>query len=165
MNRRYPHAAGFRNAKFELLEDRRMLAVLTVNSFADSASNIDNGTLTLREAIAVVNDAYNPFLINGDLLQIDDLGGAEPIGTNDKIVFAQSLSGKTIRLDEGISGPTQGKELTITNSVIIDATMLSSLTIAGTGGTDGNVPATARACLPAVVAMHDLLWLRKIEVK
>jgi hypothetical protein len=48
-----------RRLRVEGLEDRRLLAVLTVNSIADTDLNTpgdDISTLTLREAISVVND-------------------------------------------------------------------------------------------------------------
>lgn len=87
MSFRFSRVSSSRKVRFESLEDRRMLAVLTVNSSDDFASNNDDGILTLREAIAVINEAYDPGIPGGDLLQIDDLGGTEPLGTNDKIVF------------------------------------------------------------------------------
>ena len=129
MSRRMPRASSSRKPRFEILEDRRMLAVLTVNSDADFEFNNDNGSLTLREAIAVVNRDYVPDPnISGDFAQINDLDGTEPVGTNDKIVFstvpADGLNGGTILLDKGDIN-TAGQELLITKSVTIDATMLT----------------------------------------
>ena len=130
-----------RRLRHELLEDRRMLATLTVNVTNDDVAAggvpIDNdGSLTLRDAIAYVNGTATPIGLENNQI----VGQVGVPGVTDTIIFASSLSGQTIRLDESIPGQTKGKELTITNSVVIDATMLSGgLTIAGTGGTDGNV--------------------------
>jgi len=119
-----------RRLRMETLEDRRVLAALTVSTIADIedgdtlnvatllADKGPDGEISLREAIIATN-------------------GESGLDTID---FAQSLNGLTITLNEGITGPTPGKELTITDSLIIDASMLSSgLTIAGTGGMDGTV--------------------------
>lgn len=43
-----------RNPLFELLEDRHLMAVLTVNSIADNTTSGD-GLVTLREAIIAAN--------------------------------------------------------------------------------------------------------------
>ena len=139
--RRNPSYDGHRRLRHEYLEDRRMLATLTVNVTNDNTDAqgdpiFDDGLLTLRDAIAYVNGTAIPIGLETDQI----VGQVGVPGVIDKIFFATSLSGQTITLNEGIPGQTKGKELTITNSVIIDATMLSgSLTIAGTGGTDGNV--------------------------
>ncbi len=110
---------------------------MTVSTNSDSGVvPVDDGILHLREAITYVNGT-NPGLEDRNAW-IDET--VDLLGINDKIIFAPSLGGQTITLNEGNTGPTKGKELTITNSVIIDATMLSGgLTIAGTGGTDGNL--------------------------
>ncbi len=109
---------------FEQLEDRRLLATISVTLASDAASPADDGEITLREAITYVNTQVVPpndlATINGNL------------GTNDKIVFDPSVfaSPQTITLTAG--------ELAITNSVIIDASMLTSLTIDASGN-DNNV--------------------------
>src|SRR5262249_42489568 len=91
-------APGRRRPHFETMEDRRMLAVLTVNSLADNTTGGD-GLVTLREAIiASNNDA------------LTDLGQT---GSDvDTIQFAPGLTG-TITL----AGASQ---LTITDGVIIN---------------------------------------------
>lgn len=110
----------------ENLEDRRVLATLIINTPDDEALSggigDDDGNLTLREAVAIVNGSYSPTALNGDKLQIDEnvVGGVptEPLGTNDKIVFHPDVFGTgpgkadTIYLLHG--------ELEITRSVIID---------------------------------------------
>src|SRR5262245_47670158 len=49
-----PTVLGRRKPLFELLEDRRLLAVFTVTSNLDTIDNSD-GVLTLREAIGLAN--------------------------------------------------------------------------------------------------------------
>ncbi len=129
---------GSRLLHHEQLEDRRMLATLTISTSADSGVvPVNDGILHLREAITYVNKTVIPGSADRNAW-IDET--VDLLGINDKIIFAPSLGGQTITLNEGNTGLTRGKELTITKSVIIDATMLSGgLTIAGTGGTDGNV--------------------------
>lgn len=112
----------------EWLEDRRVLATLIVNSNTDAAlisgAGVNDGLLTLREAVAVVNGTYLPPAStpapNEDSDQI--IG---PIGANDKIVFDSSVFGPNgsaskIELLHG--------ELTIENSVIIDGSGYNVMT-------------------------------------
>src|SRR5437016_2816493 len=73
-----------RKPLFELLEDRRMLTTLTVNSALDNVTPND-GFVTLREAIIAANTDT-----------ATDLGQTGS-GT-DHIKFAASLSGATIPL-------------------------------------------------------------------
>ncbi len=129
-----------RSLKVELLESRRVLATLLVNSASDgaspsNASDLDDGNLTLREAVRIVNGDYEPTSINGDPTQIDDFS---TIGTNDIIKFDPEVFGNgqlfpgvdredTIELIHG--------ELVVGNSVIIDGNA-SSLVDFG----DGNGP-------------------------
>jgi predicted outer membrane repeat protein len=89
-----------RKLQLEHLEDRRVLATLTVTSDSDVTG--DDGVLTLREAIAAAN-------LNDEA---------------DTIVFDSSLSGQTISLSEGELQITS--ELTIdagdlANRIVIDA--------------------------------------------
>jgi hypothetical protein len=74
-----------------------MLATLTINVASDFASEVDNGLLTLREAISAVNGTYTPTAQNGDTVQIDE--SEDPLGQNDAIVFASNLDGATINLN------------------------------------------------------------------
>lgn len=106
-----PGFGRYRLLRHELLEDRRMLATLTVNVNGDG-NIVDNGNLTLREAIAYVNGtAPGPL----DFAQIDET--QDQLGVNDTIVFASSLNGGMILLTQN--------ELQIFQSVTIDASMLS----------------------------------------
>jgi hypothetical protein len=108
-SRRRGKAAGRRRPRFEPLETRNMLAVLTVNSLLDNTTGGD-GLVTLREAIIASNtDAAT------------DLG--ETGAGADTIQFTGGLSG-TITLAGGV-------QLTITDSVTIDGPGAASLTING----------------------------------
>lgn len=95
----------------ERLEDRRMLATLVVNSDADTLLPVNDGDLTLREAIQYVSGEVVPSL---DRLAFDFAN----LGTNDRIVFDDSVFGSgpgqidTIELLHG--------ELSISNSVEIN---------------------------------------------
>jgi len=133
MGRQKTCISSSRTPRFESLEDRRVLATLTVNADYDSMADIDDGNLTLREAIRVVNDDYNPVLSNGDNLQINTFGGNEPIGTNDTIIFNLPAGQKTITLDSSSGGPGH---LEITQTVTID-TQGQFITI------DGNDPSAS----------------------
>ena len=123
-----------RRLRVELLEDRRMLAVVTVNS-QDDTTTADT-ELTLREAILLVNEggdanlALGRALTAGEDAQIDS---TEAFGTNDIIDFDATLAGGTILLDNGLS------ELAVTASLTIDASSLASgLTIDASDPTPGN---------------------------
>jgi hypothetical protein len=78
--------------RHEQLEDRAMLATLTVSVNGDGSILPNDGNLTLREAIAYVNGDAEP--LAGDLAHISGT-----IGQNDKIVFDSSLNDATIELD------------------------------------------------------------------
>ncbi len=118
-----------RSMRFESLEDRRMLATLTVNSLSENIDLVpnNNGELTLREAIQYVNvDALaEPLDIESNgVVHIDGIPGLP--GVVDKIVFDPALfaSGDptkaTIELlheDE----PASSTALVISNDVIIEA--------------------------------------------
>jgi hypothetical protein len=109
-----------RPLRFEALEDRRVLAVLLVGAAGANSENptstpVDDGVLTLREAIGYVNGTSNPQ--NLDLQRIDQ--SQDILGVNDTIIFDPSLSGQTISLTNAAGG-----QLSITRSVTIDASML-----------------------------------------
>ncbi|MDC0936619.1 hypothetical protein OAS39_10055 [Pirellulales bacterium] len=112
-----------RRLRYENLEDRRMLATLTV-TVADDFIDEDDGILTLREAIGYVNDDIVPI---GD--EFNNIELTEGFGTNDTIVFSSALAGSTIELTGG--------EIVIDRSVVIDAAALTSgLTIDAGHGAD-----------------------------
>ena len=109
---RYTQSAGRGTAaaplSFERLEKRTLLAALTVNSALDNTTS--DAFLTLREAAAVVNDGDvsdgvaglgGRVLTAGELAQI---GGKNPLGTNDSIDFDSSLDGTPILLDGATLG-------------------------------------------------------------
>ena len=91
-----------RRLAVETLEDRRMLAVITVDSLLDNfdpGAPTSDGVVTLREAIT----AANTNAVSGDA----------PAGSGaDTILFDAALSGQTITLG--------GTELEITDTLTID---------------------------------------------
>src|SRR5437016_1716591 len=102
--------------RLEVLEDRWAPAVLTVNTLADETA-ADN-TLSLREAISVVNSGSTAGLSSAEQAQVSGT-----LGQNDTIQFAASLAGGTITLTNG--------QLTITRDVTIAGLGASQLTISG----------------------------------
>ena len=110
--------------RHEQLEDRRMLATLTVSVDDDGAIAENDGNLTLREAVAYVNQDAFPGV--NDQAHITGT-----LGTNDTILFDSSLAGGTILLTEG--------ELDITEAVTIDASTLSGSLTVDASGNDNDV--------------------------
>ena len=105
-----------------------MLAVFTVNSTSDMVGQfgepiVSDGNLTLRDAVAYINGtAAAPPVGFGDAWQIDRV--VNPIGVNDKIVFAPSLGGQTIGVTNGqiaISKPVTIDAAGLTQKLSIDA--------------------------------------------
>ena len=94
-----------RRLRVELLEDRRLLAVITVDSLFDNTTN--DGLITLREAIIAAN---------ADSVA-DATEGTQAGSGADSIDFDASLDGGTILLTSG--------ELGITEAVTIDAASLA----------------------------------------
>lgn len=103
------------------MEERRLLAILTVNSLADSHINMD-GVLTLREAIEVVQQGNTNGL---DATTIaNQISGS--LASNNTITFAQNLDGGTVTLDLAFG------QMSFSKSLTIDAGGLSSgITING----------------------------------
>lgn len=96
-----------RRMRLETLEDRRMLATITVNSFADDM--VVDGNVTLREAILAANTDTS---VDGSVAG----SGADTIN------FVPALAGQTVNLN--------GTELAITETLTIDSTgLLGSFTI------------------------------------
>ncbi|HLN26111.1 MAG TPA: right-handed parallel beta-helix repeat-containing protein [Gemmataceae bacterium] len=107
-----------------ILEDRLAPAVLTVNSLADAPISGSSSTLTLREAIALVDtggtatDASGASLSAAKSIQIET---TQPFGTLD-----------TIRFDSHLLGPTQ-QVITLT---VGELEMSRSVTIVGPGASE-----------------------------
>ena len=100
-----------RRLRHEQLEDRRMLATLTVSTHSDSGVvPVNDGILHLREAIAYVNNTVIPGAVDRNAW-IDE--SVDLLGTNDTILFALPAGEDRITLAHG--------ELTIRKSVTIDA--------------------------------------------
>ena len=113
-----------RRLHLESLEDRRMLAVITVDSLLDNFDPItpppDDGAITLREAIVAANT--------------DAVAGDAPAGSGaDTILFDGSLNGQKIDLSLTLG------ELDISDDVTIDASALTlGLTIDANDPTPGS---------------------------
>ncbi len=111
-----------------ILEDRLVPALLTVNSLADGPVSADSSTLTLREAIALIDtggtaaDSSGHGLAASKATQIDV---SSPFGSNDTIGFVSSLfsSAQTIILTDG--------SLVLDHDVSINAPGTNLLAISG----------------------------------
>ena len=131
----------FRSTRFlpaaELLEDRKVPAVLTVNFLVTGDEVLPDpaGELSLREALDVVDSGSTAGLTSAEQRHVSGT-----LGDNDTIVFDPSIFGKTIHLVPGANRPGGGAadaELTITRSVNIIGPGSSLLTIdASNNGTD-----------------------------
>lgn len=131
----------FRSTRFlpaaELLEDRKVPAVLTVNFLVtgDEVLPDQAGELSLREALDVVDSGSTAGLTSAEQRHVSGT-----LGDNDTIVFDPSIFGKTIHLVPGANrtgGGAAAAELTITRSVKIIGPGSSLLTIdASNNGTD-----------------------------
>ncbi len=115
--------------RFETMEDRRMLAILTVNSLSDTHINTD-GVLTLREAVEVVQQGSISGLDSSTAT--NQISGAS-LGNNDTINFASTLNGGTITLSLILG------EIGFSKSLIIDASgLLNGVIINGNDPTPGH---------------------------
>ena len=132
-----------RKLRHEPLEDRRMLAILTVNVLNDDTAPgglplFDNGELTLRDAIAYVNGTTLPGPNDRANNLINET--VDPLGTNDTIVFStdpeDALDGETIELDAAIGNLHLINPVTIA----VDQSMLpNGITIDGNGAHSAGV--------------------------
>jgi hypothetical protein len=96
----------------EVLEGRRVPALLVVNSGLDNTT--DTSHLTLRDAITLVDNGGNPSSLGQSAMPAgwaSQLTGT--FGSNDTIQFDPGLSGSTITLD-GSALPTINSNVTIT---------------------------------------------------
>jgi len=110
----------------ERLEDRRMLATVTVTTLAENPSLaiVDDGQITLREAIQYVNGDFLPIENGLDLAQIDGEFKRDDPTQDDKIIFESSVTGSIIL--------TLG-EIDIRREVEIEGPGAGSLTIDASG--------------------------------
>lgn len=112
-----------RRARFEFLEDRRVLAVLTVNSVGDAPA--DTSALTLRDAITLVNNAGDPTSLGQSSMPAawaSQISGV--FGDNDAIQFEPSLFGATQRTIQPL-----GPELVLTNDMAIEGPGAAQLAV------------------------------------
>lgn len=117
--KRTDRSSSVRHSKqlsFDQLESRHLLATFVVNSSADGPVDLTDSVVTLRDAITNAND----------------FAGADTI-TFDASVFDGIADNSLIRLS--------GTELGITESLTIDASMASGVTITGDTNSDDFVDA------------------------
>ena len=146
--------------QLEILENRVTPATLTVNTLLDGPVDGTVSTLSLREAIALINadeaamDTSNNPLLAGKSAQVDQ---SQPFGANDTIRFDPFLAGQTIMLTAGtltlgtgdtlapiaITGPSGGVTISGNNKTTVftvdtgTTATLSGLIIAKGSGADG----------------------------
>lgn len=131
MTKRPRKGSHRRKSGVELLEDRNLLATLTVNVLGDDVDAFgepirNDGELTLRDAIAYVNGDFVP--LPGDLAQIDET--VDLLGTNDRIVFDDALfNANDEALVELMHSANSFSGLRINASVEIDAGSGRSVTL------------------------------------
>ncbi|MCO6043794.1 hypothetical protein NG895_07730 [Aeoliella sp. ICT_H6.2] len=113
---------GHRRLKCEALEDRRVLAVVTVTQAGDPGIDTDDNAIDLREAIAYVNLDEVP------VSDVNHIDLTEGWGQNDKIIIPSSI-GSTITLTEG--------QMEIERSVEIQGPGSGMLTIDADSDDDG----------------------------
>jgi hypothetical protein len=136
-SRRQP--AKRRRTLFEELENRNMLAVLTVNSALDNVTGGD-GLVTLREAIIAAN--------NDALTDLGDTGSGADIIRFDAALNGQTitLGGTALDIEESLSiNPTNAVQLTIdaaTNSRVFNITDIAGdVSLRGLTMTNGDAGA------------------------
>ena len=128
---RKPSTRTRRHCNIESLEPRIVFSTITVNSLADNTTS--DSVMTLAEAVALMNHGGDATAALGHSLTVGEqaqINTTQAFGTNDTIVFDNTIAGGTI-------------------------TLLSTLNISGTmtidGGADGmtlaggSTPATFRA--------------------
>ena len=115
---------------FQMLEDRHLLAALTVNSFADNTT--DDAVLTLRESILLVNNGGDANVALGRALstcEAAQVNTSEAFGTNDTINFSSLFeTAQAIGLNSQLP--------TITDAVTITGPGADLLTLDAGNGTD-----------------------------
>ena len=98
---------------FERLEDRTLLATLTVNASADNTTS--DSVLTLREAVLLINNAGNAGAALGRALTLGEqaqINLADPFGTDDIVQFDAVTNAVPINLS--------GTDIDVTSSAEIN---------------------------------------------
>ncbi len=159
-NRRPVGRPGENSLSFESLEDRRVLAALTVNTNVDALA-FGNSTLTLREAIAVVQAGTTAGfgLSASELAQINTSGGF----ASNTITFTSDLNNATITLARNTLGQlafsAQAKSLTIDTTgrkLTIDADDPTPGVNSGTGIRVFDIIDTSNGASPPSVTLKGL---------
>lgn len=98
----YSHAHCRRKLYFEQVEDRRMLAMFTVNDPGDFIDSNPNVT-TLREAINAANALDGPDTIDFSTDPADGLNGATITLTGDQLIIVERVKIDASMLPAGIT--------------------------------------------------------------
>jgi predicted outer membrane repeat protein len=111
--RRHLGILNGRRPRFEELERRQMLAVLTVNTNDGGPANHADGLLSIREALEVVNNGSTATLVGAELTQVNS---TTPLGTNDTVGFSGvaspiTLTGGALTIDGSVTINGPGKTL------------------------------------------------------
>jgi hypothetical protein len=112
-----------------ILEDRLAPALLTVNSLADGPVSAASSTLTLREAVTLIDTGGTATDSSGNSLQAakaSQINTASPFGSNDVVQFAPNLLGSAQQQIVLVNG-----SLLLDHNVIISGPAASQLAVSG----------------------------------
>src|SRR6478735_3703724 len=130
-NRGWTNAARRRRLAFETLEDRRVLATITVNTLVDENNGIGVGGVSLREAVgaAAPGDTIN-FSVTGTISLTNAGTGHIQINKNLTIQGpgAASLTIKAFDPDPGGTNNSNGRRVFVVDN---SASSLANVTISG----------------------------------
>ena len=121
--------------RLEPLEDRLLLALLTVNTLDDD--NVADAFLSLSEAVSLVNYAGDSNAALGRALQggeSNQINITNAFGASDTIVFDSSIAGGTIELSSSSTNFSGPNAFVVNVAMMIDGGS-SGMTL--TGGNDG----------------------------
>src|SRR5690349_12557512 len=130
-----------RQLGFELLEDRRVLAILTVNTLVDENNGVGTGGISLREAVAAANsgDTIN-FSVTGTINLINTGAGHIVINKNLTIQGpgANQLTIKAFDPDAGGTNNSNGQRVFLVDNG--SGSNVANVTISGVTLTNGDPP-------------------------
>jgi len=112
-----------------ILEDRLAPALLTVNSLADGPISAASSTLTLREAIVLIDSGGTATDSSGNSLaaaKASQINPSSPFGSNDVIQFAPNLFGSAQQQIVLVDG-----NLLLDQNAIINGPVASQLAVSG----------------------------------
>src|SRR3954470_10562188 len=127
-----------RRLGFELLEDRRLLAVLTVNTLVDENNGIATGGVSLREAVAAANsgDTIN-FSVTGTM-NLTSAGAGDIAITKNLTIQGPGANLLTIKAfdpDAGGTDNSNGRRVFLVDN---GSSSLANVTLSGLTLTNGD---------------------------